>query len=286
MTQKGLSVLTALIENNYISIINQVIVGRDENVTNDFANNIFEFCKKHNIIALERNDNYQLKADYTFAISWRWLLNTAHTKLIVLHDSLLPKYRGFAPLVAAMLNKEEKVGVSALFANDYYDEGDLIAQQAIHLNYPVKIAAVIEKISLLYIALTLPIFKKIKNNEIIKAVPQNNAFATYSVWRNEEDYRINWNQTAEEILNFIYTVSQPYKGAFSYLNKNEKIRILDAEIIDDVVVEHRHVGKVIFVKNKLPVIICETGLLLIKEAYYNESGQSALPFYKFRIRLY
>jgi len=285
MTQKGLSVLKALIENNYTSLINQVIVGRDTNVANDFAINIFELCHKHNITSFERNDNYQLNADYTFAISWRWLLSTKHTKLIILHDSLLPKYRGFAPLVAAMLNKDEKVGVSALFAKNYYDEGDIIQQQSININYPIKIAEVIQKISLLYVELTLSIFKRIKSNSTINAVTQNNALATYSVWRNEDDYRINWNQAAEEILNFIYTVSQPYKGAFSYLEENKKIRILDAQIVDDVSIEHRHVGKVIFLKDKLPVIICKTGLLMLTNVCYDEGGNNALPFDKFRIRL-
>lgn len=285
MTLKGLTVLKALIKNNYSSLINKVIVGRDKNVTNDFANDIFELCQHHNISVFERSEINSLNADYTFAISWRWLLKEKNTKLIILHDSLLPKYRGFAPLVAAMLNKEKKVGVTALFANNYYDEGDIIQQKAIELNYPVKMATVIQRISLLYAELTLSIFQKIKNNEIIKATPQNPENATYSVWRNEEDYHINWNQTADEILNFIYTVSEPYKGAFSYINKNKKIRILDAEIVNDVVIEHRDVGKVIFVKKNLPIVICKTGLLMITKAYDNETGENALPFHKFRVRL-
>jgi len=284
MTQKGLAVLNGLIKNNYASLINYVIVGRDKNVANDFANNIFELCQQHNITAFERNADFELKADYTFAISWRWLLSVKRTQLIILHDSLLPKYRGFSPLVAAMLNKEDKIGVSALFANNYYDEGDIIAQQSINLNYPIKIATVITQISLLYVQLTLSIFKKIKEHEVIKAKPQNNDLATYSVWRNEEDYHINWNQSAEKILNFIYTVSHPYKGAFSYINKNKKIRILDAVIVNDVAIEHRAVGKVIFVKNNLPVIICETGLLLIIEAYYDETGKNVFPLNKFRVK--
>jgi len=286
MTQKGLAVLQALIENNYVTLINQVIVGRDENVINDFADDIFQLCKKNNLIALEKNANYQLTADYTFAISWRWLLSIENTRLIILHDSLLPKYRGFSPLVTAMLNRESKVGVTALFANDYYDEGDIIEQQSINLNYPVKITQVIKQISLLYIQIILSIFQKIKNNTPINAVPQNNALATYSIWRNEEDYHINWNQSAEEILNFINVVSAPYKGAFSYINNNEKIRILDVELVDDVVIERRDVGKVIFVKDSFPVVICKTGLLMLKEVCHDNTLENALPLPKFRVKFY
>jgi methionyl-tRNA formyltransferase len=116
MTQKGYDVLKALIEKNLQNFISEVIVGRDNNVTEDYADQIISLCEQIRIPHFERNESHQITSEYSIAISWRWLICGSTSKLIVLHDSLLPKYRGFAPLVNMLINKEPKIGVSAIFA--------------------------------------------------------------------------------------------------------------------------------------------------------------------------
>ena len=76
---------------------------------------------------------------------WRWLLPSTE-KLIVLHDSLLPRYRGFNPLVSQLIDKEERLGVTAFFASDRYDCGDIINQPSIKVSYPLKINEAIERV--------------------------------------------------------------------------------------------------------------------------------------------
>jgi len=285
MTQKGFEVLNALVDSNLKSVISAIVVGRDKNIDNDFADEIISICKQNNINHLERNEDFKVTSDYSIAISWRWLIPDNSSKLIVLHDSLLPKYRGFAPLVNMLCNKENEIGVTAIFASDEYDKGDIIAQSSTKINYPIKVSHAIDLISKNYIDLVIGIFTALKKGDEIIAVPQEEKLATYSLWRDEEDYIINWLKNSDEILNFINAVSSPYKGAVAYINGLQKVRILEAELESDVPIENRDVGKVIFVKNKLPVIVCGSGLIKLLKVVDDKTLEDVLPLKNFRIRL-
>jgi methionyl-tRNA formyltransferase len=284
MTQKGFEVLKALISNKYAKYISEVIVGRDKNIDNDFADEIFSTCKLNNIKYYERTDRISIDSDYSIAISWRWLIKETKSRLIILHDSLLPRYRGFAPLVNALLNFESEIGVTAIFAVEEYDKGDIIFQSKTSIHYPIKISEAINLITKNYVDLSLRIFKYLSNGKELPSLLQKDEYATYSLWRDEEDYRINWNNSSRDILNSIYVLSSPYKGASTTVNGKNKIRILDAEIFPDVKIENRQPGKIIFIKDNKPVVVCGTGLLRILEAIDDETGKSVIPFSNFRIR--
>lgn len=285
MTQKGFEVLNALIDRKLQSLISEIVVGRDKNIDNDFANEIISLCKQNNIKHFERSEDYQVLSDYSIAISWRWLIPDNKSKLIVLHDSLLPKYRGFAPLVNMLINKEKEIGVSAIFASKEYDRGDIIAQSSTKINYPITISDAIDLISQNYVELVIKIFVTLDKGDEIIAVQQNEEFATYSLWRDEEDYFINWQKDSDEILNFINAVSTPYKGAATFINGLQKVRILEVELESDVRIENRDVGKVIFIKNSFPVIVCGSGLVRLLKVIDDKTHEDLLPLKNFRIRL-
>jgi len=285
MSQKGLSVLKALIEKNFCSLISEIIVGRDKNVENDFADEITLLCNQNNIKYYGRNDKYKVQSNYSIAISWRWLIPDSKSKLIVLHDSILPRYRGFAPLVNMLINKEKEIGVSAIFASKEYDKGDIIFQSSTKVTYPINILEAINLISKNYIDLVIRIFDTLVNGKELNSVRQNEEFASYSLWRNEDDYLINWIDDSNYILNFISAVSFPYKGAATFIDGLQKIRILEAELESDVRIENRDVGKVIFTKDKYPVIVCGKGLIKLKKVIDDKTQDNLLPFKNFRIRL-
>lgn len=200
--------------------------------------------------------------------------------LIVFHDSILPKYRGFNPLVSYLINGEKEIGVTALKAVKIFDAGPIIEQKITKIKYPIKIAEAIDLLSAEYGSLLNAVLNKIAKGEL-KGVEQNQADATYSLWRDEEDYNINWNKSASEIKRFIDAVSYPYNGASTFLN-GKKIIIRDSEIQPDVVIENRCPGKVLFKEGSSLVIVCGKGLLKVKE-FYSESGE-LIHFNKFRLR--
>lgn len=281
-TEKGYNVLKCLIYFKKSSFIKCVIIGTDKNVIKDFSQEIKELCQYNEIIFFFNDLPNEIITEYSLAISWRRLIKSNKSKLIVLHDSLLPKYRGFAPLVNQLINGDKLIGVTALFASDEYDRGDIILQSNIIIDYPIKINEAIKLISKCYEKIVLEIVENMLNGNPIKYIKQNEFDATYSLWRDNDDYQINWNQSSEKIKRFIDAVGFPYNGATSILN-GEVVRIIDADIIDDVKIINRDVGKIIFMKGHFPVVVCGEGLLLLKDIKDKE-GKSLLPLKKFRLR--
>ncbi len=277
MNKKGFAVLSALLERFGAAPIQCVTSSPDPQTENDYYNGINTLCRKAGIQFYRRGEQSKELPSFGLAIGWRWMIK-CHKKLIIFHDSLLPKYRGFAPLVSALINKEPFIGVTALFGGDEYDEGDIISQKSVPIESPLRIADAIEKLLPLYSTIAVDILGKILAHEKIEAHSQNHQAATYSLWRDEEDYQIDWNCDAPTILRKIYAVGFPYKGAFSYRN-GIKIRILDAQIYPDVVIENRTPGKVIFLRNEHPVVVCGKGLLMITQILADGAESSKrMPF--------
>jgi methionyl-tRNA formyltransferase len=278
---KGLACLQSIINANKASNIVVVIGSKDDAIQNDYYAEIEMLCSEANIVFVDRKKNNTIQAELAIAISWRWIIQLSNTvPLIVFHDSLLPKYRGFAPLVNCLINGENKVGVTALFASDEYDKGHIILQTAIDVQYPIKIEKAINEIATCYTKLMLQLLAMFQQGQPIKATPQNDAAATYSLWLNDNDYTINWHQSADAIKRFIDSVGYPYNGAVTTLQQ-QKVTILDAEVFEDVVIENRTPGKVIFIKNNNPIIVCGQGLLKITSMQSIE-GQQLLPLKNFR----
>lgn len=269
-----------------MSLIDCVVVGRDNNVKNDYSKEIIELCIFHNIQYIAR-ENFFIKPAIAInliaiAVGWRWLIQDVYEKIIVFHDSILPKYRGFNPLVTALLNKDRSIGVSVILAGEDFDCGNILAQKTIPIQYPITIAEAIEKIGELYSILTKKIFEDLISRQNIEGLVQNHDLATYSVWRDEDDYLINWNWSASEIEHFINCVSFPYKGASARLS-GRVVRVNKAYSEKDVAIENRGVGKVLFVRNGQPLVICGDGLLRITELI-SDDGINLLPLEKFRVK--
>lgn len=282
MTQKGLGVLKGFLNQFSASIIEAVIISRDKNVENDYYVEFQKLCAENNLTCYDKKDNYTIDSEYIIAVSWRWLIKSEQ-KVIVLHDSLLPRYKGFAPLVNSLINGEKEIGVTALFASDTYDGGNIISQKKVVIGYPITIAEAINKITPLYSELVNEIAAMYLANEAIGSVQQEERLATYSLWRDGNDYFINWSQSAASIKRFIDAVGYPYKGAHSRLN-NQIVVIKEAVVVPDVVVENRmaHIGKIIFIKENRPIVVCGEGLLRLDKIEDTDKNEFLLK--EFRLK--
>lgn len=283
MSQKGYEALSHFVKIFGSSNISFVVGAEDHNVKNDFSKEIKELCLINRIEYFERKDAFVIHSEYCLAISWRWIINSGKSKLIVLHDSILPKYRGFAPLVNCLINGEKKIGVTALYACDEYDKGDIIAQKTADISYPLKISEAIDIVSTCYTDLIEEICRKIISGQLIHSICQSEEEASYSLWLDEEDYNINWDKGSEEIKRFIDAVGYPYNYAATYID-GQKMRIADAETYPDLFIENRRPGKIIFFKNEKPVIVCGRGLLKIISLIDDKTMQEMLPLKRFRVR--
>jgi len=92
--------------------------------------------------------------------------------------------------------------------------------------------------------------------------PQNETEVTYWLWRDEEDYRIDWSSDAAQIQRFIDSVGNPYKGASAFMGEHT-VRILDAVVEPDIQIEVRQSGKIVFMREGSPIVVCGRGLLRV-----------------------
>jgi methionyl-tRNA formyltransferase len=281
--KKGLEVLKGLEDSSY-ALVELVVVGRDENVENDFAHEIIEFLEARSVKYVERVDLIMesVHSSFLFAIGWRWMIQQKEDQtLIVFHDSLLPKYRGFNPLVTALIKGDSLIGVTAIFGTDEFDKGDVIAQDSVEISYPIKLEQAINLVSSCYVRIARKILDRIQRNQQIIGRPQVEEEASYSLWRNEEDYIINWSQDADYISRMIDAVGYPYKGAYTFLN-GSKVYIADSKVMQDVNIENRTPGKVIFKVDSYPAVVCGQGILILLRC--NDDNGEALEFKnKFRL---
>ena len=269
--------------------IESIIIGRDYHIANDYSEEIKTFALKNGINFVFRNNEAteNLTATHHIAIGWKWLIKLQDwQKLYVIHDSLLPKYRGFNPLVTALINGDREIGATSFFAvNNYsndYDTGLIIQQKSFIVNYPCKIAEAINKTADLYADLLLNLVSLIANNQEMPGVLQNEAEATYSLWRDKKDYFINWNQSADQIKKLVDAVGHPYDGACFYYN-DKIIRVAEVNVIDDVQIINRGTGKFFKRINNNPVIVCGKGLLELVQMF--DEDKKEFKFEQFRIRL-
>ena len=258
-TSKGLRVLNCLIQANLKEYIISVVSYNDKNTSDRSYFLIKELCLINQIIFFDRNESYSFRNSYKLAIGWQYIISDTN-KLYIIHDSLLPKYRGFAPTVNAMINVETKIGASIIQSSQEYDKGNIYKQQQILLSYPIKIIEVIKLLEDAYEKLTLFFLMEIISGKQINTIPQDENQATYSLWRNEFDYFIDWEWSSFKIKRFVDAVSFPYDFAKTSLN-GEIYRVEEVEIYEDVYIENRVSGKQIFLIDSCPVIVCGQGLI-------------------------
>ncbi|WP_022960580.1 methionyl-tRNA formyltransferase [Spongiibacter tropicus] len=284
--RKGLLALQAFVVEFGNAAVSFVEAARDSAIQYDAFDDISQYCADIGLPFFERGADISIaadKCDACFAIGWRWLIDDGE-KLVVFHDSPLPKYRGFAPLVNMLIDGREYIAVTALLAASEYDRGDIVAQASLAVEYPIKIADAIELAGRLYAKLTVDVGYLIQRDGVVKGTPQDDAEASYSLWRDEQDYRIDFTCSAADIARFIDAVGYPYKGASAIVSGNE-VRVCAGEEFADVAIENRnaHIGKVIFMNEKFPVVVCGSGLLKITDLR-GADGESLLGSFRFRSR--
>ncbi|MDR6874165.1 methionyl-tRNA formyltransferase [Bosea sp. BE125] len=190
------------------------------------------------------------------------------SRFIVFHDSLLPRYRGFAPTVAALIVGDTRIGVSAFRPEPGVDTGAIIDQEPLDIAYPATIREVYQQLGGAYANLARRLLAQAERHPLA-GVAQVDALATYSLWRDEDDYAIDWTQSSTQIRRFIDAVGWPYLGAKTrYLG--EEIRIGQAEPLPDLTFVNRQAGKLwsIGPTRSTAEVVCGDGVLRIAEAKF------------------
>ncbi len=158
------------------------------------------------------------------------ILNIPKIGCINIHGSLLPKYRGAAPINRAIINGEKETGITFMFMQEKVDAGEIIFQEKIDILADETCGELYNRLSDLS-ARSLPkLLEKIKSGKI-ERISQANKLATFARKMNKEDGKIDWSDKGERVYNLIRGTI-PYPGAFSYY-QGRKLKITRARFLNN-----------------------------------------------------
>jgi len=162
----------------------------------------------------------QAAPDVLFSFYYRQLLSNELLALaprgaMNLHGSLLPRYRGRAPVNWALANGETETGVTLHHMVEKADAGDIVAQKRVTIDRLDTALTLYRKLTRAARDLMEEIYPAIKAGTAPR-VPQDNRLATKFGGRRPEDGKIEWDKPAAAIYNLVRAVTHPYPGAFTF----------------------------------------------------------------------
>ena len=183
---------------------------------------------------------------------------------INLHASLLPNYRGSAPINWAIINNEDFTGVTTFFIDDKIDTGDILLQEKIKVDKKINAGELHDKLKVIGAITVKKTIKEILNDTLIKKKQKQDGDYKTAYKLDKENIKIDWTKNCLEIHNKIRGLS-PFPGARTSLINN-KGNIKRAIFYDSEYIVQNHNfenGQIIKEKDSFK-ITCNDGYLLIK----------------------
>ncbi len=175
----------------------------------------------------------EFQPDVILVCGWYWLIGEAILQIpevgvFGIHNSLLPKYRGGAPLVWSIINGDTIVGSSVFQIKPGMDDGPILVNVKVALAEHEDIADALARIEAGLVR-TLPEKWEALLAGTAALKPQDDAQATFVPQRKPKDGRIDWGQNAVTTHNFIRAQTRPYPGAF-FMDGDRKISIWKSSV--------------------------------------------------------
>lgn len=202
------------------------------------------------------------------------LLHYPQHGCINVHASLLPHYRGAAPIQRALMSGEKETGVTIMYMDEGLDTGDIIMQIQTEISPNMdhgELEAILAEKGADLLIETIALME----NGNVKRFPQDNAAATYAQRLTREDEIIDWNQPAWTIHNQLRALS-PAPGGYTIID-GIKVKLFNSEVIDKK--DKSSVGEVIKADNEGLWIQTGNGVLGVREV--QKAGKRRMPVSEF-----
>ena len=202
---------------------------------------IEEYCKKNKLSFRnpktldseeELNSFKELSADLIIVVAYGQIIPKKFLKIakfgfINIHASLLPKWRGAAPIQRAIMNGDKNIGVSIMKIEEKLDSGPVLTSKEFELDKNATYGEIEKKLSLEGANLLIQNLKNIENGNS-KFIDQDHSQATYAKKIDKNETKISWNTDASKVLAYIHGLS-PSPGAWFEFDK-ERFKILKAKL--------------------------------------------------------
>ena len=208
--------------------IDLVVTHQDDPNENVWFGSVAKLCEEKKIPYITPNANQlmdlipqiqKLSPDYLFSFYYRHMIPAellACAKIVALnmHGSLLPKYRGRAPVNWAILHGETETGATLHIMEVKPDAGDIVGQSAVPIGPNETATEVFGKVSQAAVAVMNQVLPELVQGRIPRK-PNNLAEGSYFGGRKPADGQILWHQTAQQVHDLVRAVAPPYPGAFT-----------------------------------------------------------------------
>ena len=196
------------------------------------------------------------------------VLNIPKYGTVNVHASLLPKYRGAAPINWAIINGEKKTGITTMMTVLKMDAGDILLQEEIEINDDMTAGQLHDRMSVLGAELLIKTIRKIEEGTI-ERIPQNESEVTFASRITGMTGKIDWNSTARQIHNLVRGTN-PWPGAFSFF-KGERMRIWKTRILNETKTPELKPGTILEITKEGFTVQTGGGLILVSEIQCDNS---------------
>lgn len=205
-----------------------------------------------------------LQADLYVVVAYgqilsRQVLDLPEKGCINVHASLLPKYRGAAPIHWAIINGEKETGVTIMFMEEALDSGDIIEQRKVAIEDGYNVGILHDILADLGAQALVNTVNSLRNNQV-KSVPQDSSQATYAPQLKKEHEIIRWDKTGREVINHIRGMN-PWPGTHTTYD-GKILKVLDAELASISKVSKP--GTILHIDRKGIYVQCGEGAILLK----------------------
>ncbi|MCB4792755.1 MAG: methionyl-tRNA formyltransferase [Elusimicrobia bacterium] len=195
-----------------------------------------------------------------------------------IHFSLLPKYRGAAPIQWALINGEKETGVTTFWIEKTLDSGPVLVQKSIEISQDDNYLSLAKTLTALGVVVLQESFDKLKKGQS-RGEPQNGT-PTFAPPLKKENGKIDWSKPADVIFNLIRGTT-PWPGAYSEIKegnlKGKILKIIKAHAVQGAKYEtETSPGQIVeIVKNAGFIVRCGEGFLMIEEVHLENKKQSS-----------
>ncbi len=193
------------------------------------------------------------------------VLDIAPMGCINVHGSLLPKYRGAAPIQWSIINGEAVTGITTMYTDIGMDTGDMLLKKGIKISDEMTAGELHDKLSALGAEVLKETLERLKNSTL-ERVPQLEEEATYAPVMTKETGLIDWSGDCTGIHNLVRGTN-PWPGAYTFY-KGERMRVWKTEAIDDLSCSNRP-GCICGVTDGGIIVASGSGMLRILELQFD-----------------
>ncbi len=194
---------------------------------------------------------------------------------INVHPSLLPKYRGAAPIQWTLIRGETVTGVTIMRLSPRMDSGEILFQRAISIEPEDTFGSLHDKLATFGAEMLLETLHRMKRG-MLNPVSQDESLATYAPKIKKEDCLIDWQKSAQEIANLIRGLD-PKPGAYTYL-EGRLLKLFRPKVIP-FTAKNSQPGTILDAKKEGLQVATSSGILLVKELQLE--GKKRLPVAEF-----